>query len=281
MPDWNIQLCVLASGSRGNCSVLRVSSKFDTRHILIDLGLSPRRTFNLLRTLDIAPETVTDVLLTHLDADHIHAGWTRALPDHTVMHLSKRHMGRAERIGLLYRKSRPFDGEIDLVAGGTVQPLLMSHDELGVAVFRFCLPNGACLGFATDLGRVSLAMIDHFRGVDVLAIESNYCPDLQLRSCRPAFLKHRIMNGSGHLSNQQSFDAIASMAPREHVVLLHLSQECNSPELALQLHSGSNYSLTIAAQDEPTRWVPIRPACPNFAAIAHSSLFQKQSAPTP
>ncbi len=276
MDNWNIQLCVLASGSRGNCSVLRISNSVDTRYVLIDLGLSPRRTFELLRTLDISPESVTDCILTHLDSDHIHTGWNKALPDHAAIHLSKRHLTRAGRIGLLYRKTRPFEHEFELIAGGTVRALMMSHDEQGVAVFRFSLPNAAELGFATDLGRVTLAMIDHFKEVDVLAIESNYCPVLQRNSLRPAFLKDRIMSGSGHLSNQQSFDAVQAMAPRDHVVLLHLSQECNHPQLALDLHTGSEYALTVAMQDEPTRWIPIRPAARKLSAPVQTSLFANQ-----
>lgn len=277
MDNWNIQLCVLASGSRGNCSVLRISKSADTRYVLIDLGLSPRRTFELLATLDISPESVTDVILTHLDADHIHSGWNKALPNHTAIHLSKRHLTRAGHIGLLYRKTRPFENEFDLVAGGTVRSLMMSHDEQGVAVFRFALPNGAEFGFATDLGRVTRAMIEHFKDLDVLAIESNYCPILQRNSLRPEFLKNRIMSGSGHLSNQQSFDAVQAMAPRDHVILLHLSQECNHPQLALHLHTGSEYALTVAMQDEPTRWIPIRPASRNRAAAIPASLFSDQA----
>jgi len=70
--------------------------------------------------------------------------------------------------------------------------------------------------------------------VDLLAIESNYDPQLQRESSRPAFLKHRIMGGKGHLSNQQAFDAIRQIddhsptgLPR-YIVLLHRSAQCNS-----------------------------------------------------
>ncbi len=273
MDHWNIQLCVLASGSRGNCSVLRISNSVDTRYVLIDLGLSPRRTFGLLSSLNISPESVTDAILTHLDTDHIHTGWNKALPDHTAIHLSKRHLSRAGNIGLLYRKTRPFENEFDLIAGGSVRALMMSHDEQGVAVFRFSLPNSAELGFATDLGRVNRAMIDHFKHVDVLAIESNYCPVLQRNSLRPEFLKNRIMSGSGHLSNQQSFDAVQAITPRDHVVLLHLSQECNHPNLPTNLHNGSSYGLTIATQDTPTHWIPIRPSARDISPVVAPSLF--------
>jgi phosphoribosyl 1,2-cyclic phosphodiesterase len=72
------------------------------------------------------------------------------------------------------------------------------------------------------------------RGVDILAIESNYDRAMQLESARPAFLKDRIMGGKGHLSNDECIDAVRAISwPREpeHVVLLHLSRECNCPGL--------------------------------------------------
>ncbi|XOV75295.1 MAG: hypothetical protein ACFHWZ_18080 [Phycisphaerales bacterium] len=51
-------------------------------------------------------------------------------------------------------------------------------------------------------------------GVDVLAIESNYCRDMQVASDRPEFLKSRIMDGSGHLSNDECLDAVHAISPR-------------------------------------------------------------------
>jgi hypothetical protein len=182
-------------------------------------------------------------------------------------------MGKAERCGLLYRKTRPFEGEFDLMAGGTVRPLMMSHDEAGVAVFRMMLPNGADLGFATDLGRVQRSMVEHFAGVDVLAIESNYCPVMQMNSNRSPYLKRRIMSGAGHLSNQQCLDAIGEIQPREHVVLLHLSQECNDPNLVAGMHGGSDYALTIASQETPTRWVGVKAGVPRARVMRTGSLF--------
>jgi hypothetical protein len=160
---------------------------------------------------------------------------------------------------------QPFDGapfEID--DGVWIRPLLMSHDEQGVTTLRFDMPglNAGILGFCTDLGHVTADLVDHLRadhgggdGVDVLAMESNYCPRMQLASDRPWFLKNRIMGGSGHLSNQQALEAVRAVSPREHVVLLHLSRQCNDPALVADLHAGSDYALTIANQFTPTRWI--------------------------
>ncbi len=251
---------VLASSSSGNCSVVLDGAGA----ILIDLGLSPRRTLELLARVGVEPERVRAALVTHLDDDHLHPGWaegwSRVLPSSALFCLHARHRGRAARAGqLLHRRTLPFDAPFDL--GPTrVEPALAGHDDLGSVVYRLraTSPGGAHLGLATDLGRATEAVTTHLRGVPVLAIESNYCPALQEASARPDFLKRRIMGGYGHLSNAQCARAVREIAPGSHVVLLHLSRQCNRPDLASREHAGAPYALTIAAPDEPTPWIELR-----------------------
>lgn len=257
-------LCVLASGSSGNCSVLAIRRRSVTRVVIIDLGLSPRRTFAMLSKLGFGPQHIDCCLVTHLDADHFQPTWLSKLPAHATIRMHERHA--RELVGTLGEPAAgrvsSFVDSFDLDPGVRVHPLLMSHDELGVATFRIDLSSagGGVLGFATDLGHVTADLIDHMRssgGVDVLAIESNYCPRMQVASDRPEYLKRRIMGGSGHLSNQQAAEAVAAIEPKDHVVLLHLSRECNRPVLAAEPHEGADYALTIASQYEHSRWVSI------------------------
>jgi phosphoribosyl 1,2-cyclic phosphodiesterase len=264
---------VLASGSSGNCSVLVIENEGVRRACLIDLGLSPRHTLRLLGEMGLRPDQIDDAILTHLDHDHVKLGWCKLLPAHARLHVHRRHVPRARSMGLrpVHARFATFDDHILLHPGVEARPLVMSHDEDGVVVFRFEFahakrtpetPDGpaapkASMGFATDLGCVTGELIEHLYGVDVLAIESNYCPRLQAESARPEYLKQRIMGGSGHLSNQQALDAILGAEPREHVVLLHLSRECNSPAIVHEMHEGSDYALTISSQFEPTRWVHV------------------------
>ncbi|MCA9304092.1 MAG: hypothetical protein KC996_08225, partial [Phycisphaerales bacterium] len=91
-----------------------------------------------------------------------------------------------------------------------------------------------------------------------LAIESNYCPRMQEASGRPAYLKKRIMGGSGHLSNEESAHAIGLIEPGERLVLLHLSQQCNCPQTAAHAHRHHRWTPTISTQHTPTPWIPIR-----------------------
>ncbi|HHN78962.1 MAG TPA: MBL fold metallo-hydrolase [Phycisphaerales bacterium] len=255
-------LCVLASGSTGNCSILRLRpdpASRATRTCLIDAGLSPTRTRRLLAERGLAMGDIDDIILTHLDGDHFHAGWKRARDCRATLRLHRRHTGRAQRSGSMMRRNEPFSERVELTEGVGFEPVLLNHDDLGVAVFRFTFPDGGSLGFATDLGRPTDTLIDHLRGVDVLAIESNYCPRLQAASGRPAFLKQRITGGSGHLSNEQCHRAVEQIGPGSDVVLLHLSKQCNTRELAVRAHEGAPYRLTVSSHDTPTDWIWIRP----------------------
>lgn len=257
-------LVVLASSSSGNCSAL-IHGEGGTRRVtLIDAGLSPRRTNRLLAQLGLSLDHVDDILFTHLDTDHCHAGWPAALPRHATLHLHQRHVKRGTRMNLLVRRTEVFVGAFTLPAGVRVEPVLLAHDDLGAAAFRMEFdseqqgtPVRRTLGYATDLGHVPAGLIELFKGVDTLAIESNYCPVMQENSDRPEFLKRRIMDGAGHLSNHQSAAAVRAIAPREHVVLLHLSRQCNTPELAASGHAGAPYALTIAHHENPTGLVKV------------------------
>lgn len=249
---------VLASSSGGNCSVLVHGSGKNHRLTMIDCGLSPRRTRVLLDGLGLDFARIDDVVLTHLDRDHCYPSWVTALPKHAQFRIHERHRSRARRVGILNRRTLIFrDGEpFEMGRGVRVTQELLAHDSLGVAAFRFDMPcargGTRSLGFATDLGRPTPGLIGMLMGVDVLAIESNYCPVMQRESDRPEFLKSRIMDGAGHLSNQECLDAVHAIAPRERVVLLHLSRQCNTPEVAARGHDGAAYELIVASHDRPT-----------------------------
>ncbi len=264
---------MLASGSKGNCSVLVVPATSETarRVILIDAGLSPSRTRAMLHQRGIRPDEVDEIVFTHLDSDHCHQGWINALRPGSVtgawratLRVHRMHMGRAKRMGLLYARTEPFEDVFTPAVGLEMRTLMLAHDDLGVAVFRCTidLPDRemATLGFATDLGHVSTGLIEHLRGVDPLAIESNYCPVMQENSGRPVYLQRRIMGGAGHLSNEQSAMAVSRIGPRRNLVLLHLSQECNEPAIAMGHHRrfvGDGRACVVSSQHEPTGWIGV------------------------
>lgn len=254
------RFAVLSSSSSGNSSVILHESPEGARATLIDCGLSPKRTNELLESLGASIDCIDRIVLTHFDTDHFNPNWVSALPDHARFVVHKGHRGVAGRRGALTRRTDVFDDSFELAPGVLARAILMKHDDLGALAFRFnfAQPGGSTrsLGYATDIGAPSQALARMLMGVDVLAIESNYCPALQRESDRPIYLKRRIMGGSGHLSNGQCAALVRAIGPRRAVVLLHLSRECNTPEAALQEHApeldAGLYDLVLASPDAPT-----------------------------
>ncbi|MFG0284220.1 MAG: MBL fold metallo-hydrolase [Phycisphaerales bacterium JB039] len=251
-------LCVLASGSAGNCSIVHSPG---AGVWLIDLGLSPRRTRRALQAAGLDLGDIRAALLTHPDHDHLHPGWSRAWPAGAPIAIHQGHLGRAR--GRLPRaRFDVFEQQLDLGAAGRAAAALGPHDTDGAAVFRLELGPAGSLGYATDIGRCDRPLLRLLGGVDTLAIESNNCPRLQAISGRPALVIDRIVGGAGHLSNQQCHDAVRAIAPRARVVLLHLSRDCNHPALARRLHHGAPYELVLSSQSRSTPWLALEPGRP-------------------
>jgi len=260
-----IALTVLASGSRGNAAAVEAggSDGTDRRRILVDLGLSPRV---LRRRLAAAGghglEFTTDVVLTHFDHDHLNAGWLGELRSRPWrIWIERRHLDAARALGLPTGRLEAIREREPTGDGLSLEPVRPPHDEAGSTAWVIESRAGDAtvrLGWATDLGRVPDGLLDRFRDLDALAIESNYDPLLQERSPRPDFLKRRIMGGSGHLSNDESLAAalrIAEAGELQAIVLLHLSQQCNDPGLVRGLWRERaphlDPRLVVATQDDP------------------------------
>ena len=242
----SIELCILGSGSSGNASVVRTAAGA----FLIDCGIGPRTAANRLKGTGVGVGNLAAVCVTHLDRDHFNLNWLPVLRrQRGRLICAERHFGTLREIA-----GEALDGVViemfaadpfGVVPGVTATPCSVAHDAAGSFAFRFD-SDGGSLGFATDLGHVPASLLEAFCGVDLLAIESNYDPDLQRTSDRPWFLQQRITGGRGHLSNQQALTAVKMLFERcqragqsapAHVVLLHRSQQCNCPDLLRELFS--------------------------------------------
>ena len=230
---------------------------------MIDTGFSMKQTKERMRTHGLALDDVQDVLVTHFDRDHFNPVWCKTFAQRNMrVHIHEKHIGRAERAGLDERCIVPFTTNIQL-HGSNVETIHFAHDALGTIGFIF--DTGTLrFGFATDLGRVPQLLLDRFIHLDGIAFESNYDPTMQAMSNRPEALKSRIMDGEGHLSNEQSLAAIchiASESDLQHIVLLHLSRQCNSPAIIRDLYQANlahlYSSVTITCQDRCSRLLSI------------------------
>jgi phosphoribosyl 1,2-cyclic phosphodiesterase len=260
----SMRLCVLGSGSSGNCSVVMLGQGTQQRCVMIDMGLSPRATGVRLRSLGLNITDICAVLITHFDTDHFYPGWLKWIAKFDLpVHVHKHHRSEALRAGLSLRQMRLYVGAVDCDACETIDTCILAHDQLGSV--GFVLQHaGLRLGYATDLGRPTEGMFELFGGLHGLAIESNYDRQMQVASGRPAFLQRRIMGGAGHLSNDQSLQAVGRIAEQSRlsqIALLHLSRQCNDPELIEDLYRREAADLwprvTVTSQFAPTACLEI------------------------
>lgn len=257
----SLELCILASGSAGNASILRSPAGV----LLIDAGIGPRTLAARLDGTGVRPTDIRALCLTHLDGDHFSPTWASTLLNLNIPVYCHANKVDALRLSApdLAPLIRPFGAEaFSPIAGLMCDPIRFAHDRLGS--HGFVVDGfGYRIGYATDLGRVPSHFFDRFRNLDCIALESNYDPQMQADSARPWFLKRRITGGHGHLSNSQAFAAIRKLLDRacrlpDHIVLLHRSQECNCPDLVRRLFSSDPRiapRLTLAHQHERSPWL--------------------------
>lgn len=271
----SVEICVLASGSAGNCTVVRTPAGV----LLLDCGIGPRTAARRLADTDVSVADVTGICLTHLDHDHFNRNWLGTILSRElslfchesrvddVIRMALGPSASVEQLERLVARILTFDRDpFEALPGLCLKPLHFEHDRMGS--HGFVVEGFGCrVGFATDLGRVPHTLVEEFADVDLLAIESNYDRQMQLDSPRPWFLKQRIMGGSGHLSNDQAFEAVRGILgrceqrgtpPPAHIVLLHRSRDCNCPERLRKLFARDARiapRLVLAEQHERSEWL--------------------------
>ena len=223
----------LASGSKGNIFLVRTPKGC----WLIDVGLSCRETERRLKLKNVEPYEVKGIFVTHEHTDHMRGISVFSRKHKTPVWATEGTIRALKGRGVTahrWETLRPGDG-VDL-DDFRLTPFGTSHDAVDPVGYHIALDNMR-LGLATDLGVATPEVEEALLGCDMLFLESNH--DVATLNANPRYpwpLKKRILSDGGHLSNPQSNELMLRMAggSLKRVVLAHLSEENNLPEIALR-----------------------------------------------
>lgn len=228
----DLQISVLASGSSGNAIYIESA----TTKLLVDCGLTGKKTTELLAQIDRDPYELDGILVSHEHSDHIKGvGIMSRKYDLDIYANEKTWQAMSKKLGKIKTEHKfLFDveemktiGDIDILSFG------VSHDAIDPQFYTF-QKNNKQFVILTDTGYVSDRMRDNLKNADAYLIESNHDVSMLRMGGYPWPLKQRILSDKGHLSNEDGALALVDMIgdKTKRVYLGHLSKENNMKEIA-------------------------------------------------
>ncbi|MDD7408656.1 MAG: MBL fold metallo-hydrolase [Anaerovoracaceae bacterium] len=256
-----LSVCSFASGSSGNCYLVRSS---DTA-ILIDAGISTKRIHDSMGKIGVDRSSIDGVFITHEHSDHVKGlrVLTKKNPDWRI-YTSE---GTGEQIkDSIFDQSRLncFEaGDMIEVGDMKVQSIKISHDAADPVCYSVSA-EGSNLLIMTDTGFVPNEAASRMRGADIIVMEANHEVNMLKAGSYPYRLKMRILGDRGHLSNETAGETLAETMTQDpryrKIYLAHLSRENNFPRLAFQtvknileenhFYPGRDFSLDVMRRDE-------------------------------
>lgn len=225
-----MKLCVLASGSRGNATYLESGG---TR-ILIDAGLSGIELEKRLAVIGVDLTEIDAILVTHEHNDHIHGVGVLSRRLKIPVYANPATFAAASKtVNKLFSYN-------EFVTGGTfyyrnleIHPFSVSHDTEDPVGFRIS-DGRVTFGYCTDTGKISRLMQHRLAGCQAIVLECNHDIEMLQNGTYPPYLKQRIRSNQGHLDNVTAAAFLQELAhvKLQHVVLAHLSEENNHPDIA-------------------------------------------------
>jgi len=257
-----ISFCSFASGSSGNCYMVRT----DKTTLLIDVGITGKRVLAGLSENSVDPESIDGILITHEHIDHVRSlRMIGKKASNAEVFASAGTLNMiSDKVPLERTHPLPEEGGF-LIGDIEVNPFPLSHDAADPRGYSFRY-EGRQLTIVTDTGYISEEIFDKIRDANMLVLEANHEVNILRMGPYPYSLQQRILGDEGHLSNETAGKCICRMLKEREgddvpkVELAHLSKENNSPEQAYltirnilfddDLYIDRDVELNVIARDE-------------------------------
>jgi phosphoribosyl 1,2-cyclic phosphodiesterase len=228
--DRPVKLWMLGSGSAGNAVLIEC----DGSRILIDCGFGTRTLAGRLKAIGVEPQSIDGCLITHEHSDHVKGAGAAAARWGWGIYATRGTSVARELAGLTVHA---IDCGMSIEFPHlTVTATATPHDaNESVGFVVTSRSTGARAGLFYDIGHVSRAIAEACDSLDILVLESNHDAGLLRNGPYPRWLQSRIACNTGHLGNREAgmFARTAVSPHLNHLVLAHLSERCNTPEIAI------------------------------------------------
>lgn len=231
-----MRLVPIASGSSGNC--IYVGS--DNTHLLVDAGISAKRIIQGINDLELSPDDIDGLLITHEHVDHIGGLGVLCRKCNIPVYATEK---TTEAI-MKYDKLGPVEKDLfHVISSDTafsikdinIDPIKTSHDCADPVAYSFS-NNKKRVAVATDLGTYTDYTVEKLQNLDALLLEANHDVRMLQVGPYPYWLKQRILSDEGHLSNENAGKLLSEILNDNisKILLGHLSKENNMPQLAYE-----------------------------------------------
>lgn len=228
----DLQISILASGSSGNAIYI----ESPTTKLLVDCGLSGKKTAELMSQIDRDPHDLDAILVTHEHTDHIQGvGVMSRRYDLDIYANNKTWDAMGKKIGKIKTEHKFLfaNDELKTIGDIDISSFGVSHDAIDPQFYTFHKNNKQFV-ILTDTGYVNDRMRAALRNADAYLIESNHDVSMLRMGAYPWSVKQRILSDKGHLSNDDGALALVDLIGNntKRVYLGHLSKENNMKEIA-------------------------------------------------
>lgn len=253
----SLAITSLNSGSNGNCYYIGNEQEA----VLVDAGISCREIEKRLARSGLSIKNVKAVFISHEHSDHIRGVEVLARKYKLPVYITTPTL-RYGALALEKDQTLPFKAYEEIAIGELrVTPFPKSHDASDPHSFIISC-RGITVGVFTDIGRACEHVIRNFKQCHAAFLETNYDETMLEEGNYPYYLKKRIRSGEGHLSNREALELFVEHRPSfmSHLLLSHLSQENNSPQLVQDLfnrHGGAT-KVVVASRHYETEIYTIK-----------------------
>src|SRR5829696_8790814 len=251
-----VEVCSIASGSNGNCYYVGNENEA----ILVDAGISCKEIELRMKRAGLSLQKIKAVFVSHEHTDHI-SGLPQLAKKYKLPVFISQLTLKGSRLWFDKSLINHFTANEDIVIGDlNIHPFSKLHDAADP--FSFTVSCGSVtVGVITDIGKACENVIHHFSQCHAVFLESNYDEQMLEKGSYPFFLKNRIRNGYGHISNREALELFQKhRSPSlSHLFLSHLSYNNNCPKLVEKLFTGhaENVKMIVTSRNKESEVYPI------------------------